>query len=141
MNLNQVTVEVTDIARSRDFYQRQGLTLIVSSPHYARFVCPAAEGENPATFSIHLADFVTPNGMGVYFECADLDERVEALTAAGMAFDSGPVDQRWLWREAWLRDPDGNRLCLYFARENRIDPPWKVTGPRSTGGQGRGLRR
>ncbi|CAN5352332.1 hypothetical protein BH09PSE1_BH09PSE1_27870 [soil metagenome] len=126
MNLNQVTVEVTDVPWSRAFYERLGLTLIVSSGHYARFVCPAPAGESAATFSIHIADAVTPNGTGVYFECADLDERVAALKAARVVFDSGPADQSWLWREAWLRDPDGNRLCLYFAGENRIDPPWKV---------------
>ena len=27
---------------------------------------------------------------------------------------------------AYLRDPDGNRLCLYFAGENRVNPPWRV---------------
>jgi len=72
---------------------------------------------------------VNPNGTGIYFECVDLDERVDALEAAGMVFDNRPVDQTWLWREAWLRDPDGNRLCLYFAGQNRVDPPWKVVGP------------
>ncbi len=67
--------------------------------------------------------------MGVYFECDDLDDRVVRLKSAGVRFDNDPVDQRWLWREAWLRDPDGNRLCLYFAGRNRIDPPWKVGPP------------
>jgi catechol 2,3-dioxygenase-like lactoylglutathione lyase family enzyme len=129
MNLNQVTVEVTDIDRSRAFYERLGLILIVSSGHYARFVCPAPSQESPATFSIHLSDAARPNGTGVYFECDGLDDRVAALKAAGVVFDSGPEDQRWLWREAWLRDPDGNRLCLYFAGEARIDPPWRVAGP------------
>ena len=42
MNLNQVTVEVSDIPRARAFYQRLGLELIVSSDHYARFLCPVA---------------------------------------------------------------------------------------------------
>ena len=51
MNLNQVTVDVADIPRARTFYQRLGLELIVSSDHYARFLCPGG-----ATFSIHLAD-------------------------------------------------------------------------------------
>ena len=62
----------------------------------------------------------------VYFECDDLDDRVAAQKAAGVVFDSDPVDQRWLWREARLSDPEGNRLCLYFAGANRIDPPWRV---------------
>lgn len=126
MNLNQVTVEVSDIPRSRDFYQRLGLELIVSADHYARFLCPTASGQG-ATLSIHLSDAVRPNGAGVYFECDDLDARVERLKAAGIVFDGDPVDQTWLWREAWLSDPDGNRLCLYFAGANRTDPPWRVT--------------
>jgi uncharacterized glyoxalase superfamily protein PhnB len=63
----------------------------------------------------------------VYFECDDLDARVAALKAAGVVFDSDPADQPWLWREARLRDPDGNRLCLFFGGENRVNPPWRVS--------------
>ena len=126
MNLNQVTVETTDVPRAKAFYQRLGLTMIVSSDHYARFVCPGDGSAAPATFSIHLADQVTPGGAGIYFECADLDERVAALKAAGVAFDHDPVDQTWLWREAYLQDPDGNPLCLYHAGENRLNPPWRL---------------
>lgn len=121
MNLNQVTVEVADIPRARAFYERLGLALIVSSPHYARFLCPGG-----STFSIHRTEAVVPGGTAVYFECEDLDVRVAELKAVGVVFDTDPVDQPWLWREAWLRDPDGNRLCLYFAGENRVDPPWRV---------------
>lgn len=121
MNLNQVTVEVADILRARAFYERLGLKLIVSGDHYARFLCPGG-----STFSVHRAEAVARGGTAVYFECADLDARVAALKAAGVVFDADPVDQPWLWREAWLRDPDGNRLCLYFAGQNRIDPPWGV---------------
>lgn len=121
MKLNQVTVEVADIARATAFYQRLGLELIVSADHYARFLCPGG-----ATFSVHLAEDVQPGGTLVYFECDDLDARVAALKTGGVVFDSGPADQRWLWREARLCDPDGNRLCLYLAGENRVDPPWRL---------------
>ena len=121
MNLNQVTVEVSDIPRARAFYQQLGLELIVSSDHYARFLCPGG-----ATFSIHLAGSVLSGGAAIYFECDDLDARVADLIRAGVIFETEPVDQRWLWREAWLRDPDGNRLCLYFAGENRVNPPWRL---------------
>ncbi|GAA0622159.1 hypothetical protein GCM10009422_17620 [Brevundimonas kwangchunensis] len=121
MNLNQVTLEVADIPRARAFYLRLGLTLIVSRDHYARLACPGG-----ATLSVHLAEEVRTNGTGVYFECEDLDERVANLKAAGLVFDGDPVDQPWLWREAWLSDPDGNRLCLFHAGENRLNPPWRV---------------
>ena len=127
MRLNQVTVEVSDIPRAKAFYQSLGLTMIVSSDHYARFIV-GPESDAASTFSIHIADPVRPNMCGVYFECDDLDARVAALKAKGIAFDNDPVDQNWSWREAWLRDPDGNRLCLYFAGTNRLDPPWRVAG-------------
>lgn len=121
MNLNQVTVEVADMARAKVFYQRLGLELIVSTDHYGRFLCPGG-----STFSVHLTDAVERGGTLIYFECDDLDAKVAALKAQGVLFDSDPADQRWLWREARLRDPDGNRLCLYFAGEDRVDPPWRI---------------
>ena len=42
------------------------------------------------------------------------------------ASSTPPVDQPWQWREARLRDPDGNRLCLFHAGENRLNPPWRL---------------
>ncbi|MGH9764766.1 MAG: VOC family protein, partial [Blastocatellia bacterium] len=63
----------------------------------------------------------------VYFECHDLDQTVRSLKAKGLIFESDPADQEWLWREAYLRDPDGNLICLYYAGENRLNPPWRVT--------------
>jgi hydroxymethylpyrimidine/phosphomethylpyrimidine kinase len=62
----------------------------------------------------------------VYFENENLDAAVKALKSAGIAFDSEPVDQRWLWREARLRDPSGNPICLFHAGENRLNPPWRL---------------
>jgi catechol 2,3-dioxygenase-like lactoylglutathione lyase family enzyme len=43
MDLNQITVPVTDVERSIDFYEKLGLKLIVKAlPDYARFECPEA---------------------------------------------------------------------------------------------------
>lgn len=123
MRLNQVTVPALDIPASVRFYVGLGLKLIVSSPHYARFECP----DGDSTFSIHLANEVSPRATTVtYFECADLDDKVSRLKAVGYVFTSGPRDESWLWREARLRDPAGNELCLYWAGENRRHPPWRV---------------
>ena len=52
--------------------------------------------------------------------------RMQRLAAEGIRFDSLPTDRPWLWREARLRDPAGNALCLFFAGPNRRDPPWRV---------------
>jgi len=126
MRLNQVTVPCTHVADSVDFYTRLGLVQIVASDHYARFVCP----DGDTTLSVHEVDEVTEGATPVvYFECDDLDLTVGELEAAGVAFDSQPADQRWLWREARLRDPAGNEVCLYHAGENRLNPPWRISPP------------
>ena len=49
------------------------------------------------------------------------------LSEAGVVFDTDPADESWLWREARFRDPDGHCWKLYFAGENRVNPPWRVT--------------
>ena len=123
MSLNQVTVGASDYAASVAFYRALGLRLIVDSPESgpARFETP-----NDASFSIHITDNHGPGTTTVYFECADLDDRVGKLKAGGVAFAHDPVDQPWLWREAELFDPFGNRILLYKAGENRLYPPWRV---------------
>lgn len=123
MNLNQISLPARDIKASIAFYQMLGLTLIVETQIYARFELPDGE----ATMSLHKTDAALgEEGIYVYFECADLDERVKALQAKGIVFENEPKDQRWLWREAWLKDPAGNWLCLYLAGENRKNPPWRI---------------
>lgn len=124
MNLNQVTIPSLNLSVAVTFYQKLGLRLIVDAlPRYARFELP--EGE--ATFSIHLVEEL-PKGQGtvVYFETADVEAKVKELTALGIDFDLPPTDQSWLWKEARLKDPDGNELIIFYAGKNRKNPPWRV---------------
>ncbi len=124
MNLNQITVPSLDLAKSIPFYQELGLKLIVKSlPHYARFECP----DGDSTFSLHQVDSLSKGeGIWVYFECDNLDEYVNKLIQEGVRFDELPNDKVWLWREARLKDPDGNQLVLFYGGENRINPPWRI---------------
>jgi catechol 2,3-dioxygenase-like lactoylglutathione lyase family enzyme len=123
MNLNQITAPSSDIEKSIDFYQTLGLKLIVKSDHYARFQCP----DGTSTFSVHLTEELpTGAGISVYFECEDLNKTVVDLIQKGLVFNELPKDQSWLWREAYLKDPDGNQLILFFAGENRLNPPWRI---------------
>ncbi|RIV38188.1 VOC family protein [Flagellimonas lutimaris] len=124
MNLNQITVPSLDLTKSIPFYETLGLKLIVKSlPHYARFECP----DGDSTFSLHQTEEL-PKGEGiyVYFECKNLDEQVEILKQKGIQFDLEPTDQKWLWREARLKDLDGNQLILFHGGENRLNPPWRI---------------
>ena len=120
MRLNQMAVGLEDYRASVDFYRALGLRLIVDNPpDYARFEAPGG-----ATLSIHRdPNHATPGGATIYFECNDVDAEAARLNRLGLRFDHGPIDQPWMWREARLRDPFGNVICLYRAGEMRRYPP------------------
>jgi len=124
VRFNHVTLIVSDLTRSKAFYETLGCKAIVhSTPRYARFVLP--EGE--ATLSLEVTG-AAPNEARaeLFFECSDLDQRVRELKAQGIEFYQDPTDMHYLWREARLKDPDGHELRLYFAGENRLNPPWRL---------------
>ncbi len=124
MNLNQVTIPVSDVLRSIPFYQSLGLELIVHThDRYARFECTP----NGSTLSLHKVDVIAQGERAIiYFEREDLDDYVDLLVKKGIVFEHLPKDQSWLWREAKLYDPDKNPILIYSAGENRINPPWKL---------------
>jgi catechol 2,3-dioxygenase-like lactoylglutathione lyase family enzyme len=122
MRLNHVTLPSRDVERSASFYRKLGLTQIVaSSPDYARLVSP----EGDVTLSLHRDEEAVP-GASVHFEVEDVDAAVAGLRDAGLEIESAPVDQPYLWREATLLDPDGNRVFVYHAGEMRLNPPWRI---------------
>ena len=124
MNLNQITIPSLNLEKAIQFYQALGLKLIVKSlPHYVRFQCP----NGSSTFSIHHVEKLpTGNGVQIYFECDNLDNYVNELIGKGIIIEEMPNDKEWLWREAHLKDIDGNHLILYYAGENRLNPPWRI---------------
>jgi catechol 2,3-dioxygenase-like lactoylglutathione lyase family enzyme len=124
MNLNQVTIFSQRTVETVEFFEKLGLRRIVDSlPRYARLECPDGE----ATLSVNIADdVIATNNIVLYFECDDLDDRVAQLKTTGLTFDEDPADRPWLWRQAYLKDPNGNKICLFNAGENRKNPPWRV---------------
>lgn len=124
MDLNQITIPAIDVAKATEFYKTLGLLLIVDAiPKYVRFQCPNGN----STFSIHNVDNLPKtNGVTIYFENENLDEKVNELKNKGIVFTQLPKDMPWLWREAHLQDLDGNNIILYYAGENRKNPPWRI---------------
>ncbi|WP_105255722.1 VOC family protein [Pseudoalteromonas sp. T1lg75] len=122
MELNQVTLPVKDMDKTVKFYLCLGFTQIVDTPHYARFSCP----DGNATFSLSLENEDFENHSVIYFEHENLDALYQALIEKGITFEQAPTEQRYLWKEAVLLDPSGNKIKLYWAGENRLNPPWKV---------------
>ncbi|SEQ42053.1 hypothetical protein SAMN05421824_1593 [Hyunsoonleella jejuensis] len=125
MDLNQITVPSLDVEKAIDFYETLGLKLIVKTlPKYARFECTNGN----STFSIHhVEELYRGTGITIYFEDTNLDDLVAQLQAKGISFERLPENKPWLWREAHLRDLDGNLIILYKAGENRKNPPWRIS--------------
>lgn len=127
MNLNQITLPVVDLPKAIGFYLKLGFTQIVDSPQYARFMCP----DGDSTFSLAVDNShdtsQTNNRTVIYFEHQKLDELVNQLIDKGIQFEQLPEDLSYLWREATLYDPSGNKIKLFWAGENRKEPPWRVT--------------
>jgi len=124
MNLNQVTIYSNKPVETVEFYRKLGLQIIVDSmPRYARLLCP----DGDSTISVHISEEAFANSnIVLYFECEDLNAKVAELKNFGLQFETEPIDQAWLWRETYLRDPNNNRICLFYAGENRQNPPWRV---------------
>ena len=134
MDLNQVTLYSARPVETVEFFEKLGLRRIVDSlPRYARLECP----DGDSTLSVNITDDVTeaevrPLGsvpsasITLYFECADLDAEVARLKSLCLEFEEDPTDRPWLWRQAYLRDPNGNKICLFHAGENRRNPPWRI---------------
>ena len=132
MNLNQVTIYSKQPVETVEFFEKLGLRRIVDSlPRYARLECPDGE----STLSVNIApeaetqpvgSVSSSNSITLYFECDDLDAEVERLKSLGLEFTQDPTDEPWLWREAYLLDPNGNKICLFTAGDNRKNPPWRI---------------
>ena len=124
MNLNQITIPSLNVEKATRFYIKLGLHLIVDArPRYVRFEVP----DGDATFSIHkVTELSKANGVNIYFEDENLDKLVERLQSNGIVFTQLPKDETWLWREAHLLDPDGNKIILFKAGEHRKNPPWRI---------------
>jgi len=120
--LNQISLGCSDYAASVAFYKTLGLHQIVDDPpRYARF-----ESAGGVTFSIENSAAQPEGAHVVYLESDNLDAQCQELLGQGMIFDQMPRDEDWGWREARLRDPFGNKICLYFAGENRRYPSWRM---------------
>lgn len=128
IRLNQVTLGAKDMAASVLFYQKLGLTLIVdSAPRYVRLEFTQGEHGEPATLSLHgVADDwkAWNDGPLVYFEVDDVAAFLKAVDVKPI---TTPELKTYLWTEADILDPSGNRIRIYNAGENRRFPPWRVS--------------
>ena len=127
LRLNQVTLAAKDMAASVLFYEMLGLTLIVdSAPRYVRFEFPDDGHGTQATLSLHAAETditPSPDAPLIYFEMDDIQA---FLVEKDLTPLTTPEMKSYLWFEADIEDPSGNRIRLFTAGKNRRFPPWRI---------------
>ena len=125
LNFNHAMVYAKDVQRALGFYRELlGFKLVdefrhESKPVYARLRAPGGDG----TIALHLAGpgtSLASDGVRLYFEIRELDEFCRKLQAKGFYITQMPRMMPWGWRHAYLNDPDGHEISLYWAGENRM---------------------
>jgi catechol 2,3-dioxygenase-like lactoylglutathione lyase family enzyme len=125
LSFNHAMIYVKDVDRSLGFYGGLlGFKLIEDFRYegkavYARLRAPGNDG----TLALHQAgpdDSVASNGVRLYFEVGELDDFCRELQQKNFYITKMPQMMPWGWRHAYLNDPDGHEISLYFAGANRM---------------------
>jgi catechol 2,3-dioxygenase-like lactoylglutathione lyase family enzyme len=131
LTFNQAMVYVADVERALGFYRDQlGFRVVDAYPGaYARLCDPAGIG----TLALHCLEpgqHLDPGRAGVrlYFEVPGLERFCRALAQRGVVFDQAPRRMPWGWLHAYLKDPDGHEISLYFAGRGRLRPTRMADG-------------
>jgi len=118
-------VYVKDVERGLSFYRDLlGFKLIEDFRYekkavYARLRAPGGDG----TIALHQASpetSVLSDAVRLYFEVRELDDFCRKLQQKGFHITQLPRMMPWGWRHAYLNDPDGHEISLYWAGENRM---------------------
>jgi predicted enzyme related to lactoylglutathione lyase len=59
-------------------------------------------------------------GVRLYFEVENLEEFCGKLQSQGFLFDKPPKMMPWGWMHAYMSDPDGHEISLYWAGAKRL---------------------
>jgi catechol 2,3-dioxygenase-like lactoylglutathione lyase family enzyme len=118
-------IYVRNVQRALRFYRdRLGLRLIETFEHAGRPVYARLRAAGDATLALHLlGEGVTvaqSDGIRLYFETRNLNAFCKKLAAAGVRFKQMPKRMPWGWDHAYLNDPDGYEVSLYWAGKKRL---------------------
>jgi catechol 2,3-dioxygenase-like lactoylglutathione lyase family enzyme len=125
LTFNHAMIYCKDVQRALDFYRGwMGFRLLDDFKYegkvvYARMHAPGGDG----TIALHQAGpgaSVTSDGVRLYFEVRELDDFCRKLQKRGFYFTQLPTMMPWGWRHAYLNDPEGHEISLYWAGENRM---------------------
>jgi len=100
-----IMIPVKDRQKAKEFYLKLGFEIIVeaSDPHGDPWIQLGLPGGDT---SISLASF-----QGIICDTDEIEKQIAALKTKGI--EVGKIDSTPWGRFAWLKDLDGNSLCLH----------------------------
>jgi len=110
--IGQIAISVTDLARSKDFYQNTlGMKFLFEAGSMAFFLC----GDIRFMIGVQEEPF-TPGGTILYFKVGDIQRTHALLLEQEVVFTHAPhlvarMPDHDLWM-AFFNDPDGNLLGM-----------------------------
>ena len=125
LSFNHAMIYLKDVGRGIAFYKEWlGFKVIEDFRHegksvYARLLAPGGDG----TIALHQAGpgaSVASDGVRLYFEIRDLDGFCQKLRNRGFYLTQMPQVMPWGWRHAYLNDPEGHEISLYWAGDLRM---------------------
>ena len=126
LDFNHAMIYTRDLSVSLKFYSNLlGFKIVEvfewqKRPVYARLRAPRGAG----TIALHLPapgeTLPAGDGMRLYFEVRDLARFCARLEAAGVQLTKPPKLMPWGWMHAYLDDPDGHEISLYWAGAKRF---------------------
>jgi catechol 2,3-dioxygenase-like lactoylglutathione lyase family enzyme len=125
LDFNHAMIYSRDLSRALEFYRDLlGLTLLEEFRMGDRIVYARLRlGAGTSTIALHLlgpGDALNTGGVRLYFEVRSLDGFCKKLEAAGAKFTKPPTVMPWGWKHAYLDDPDGHEISLYWAGAKRL---------------------
>jgi catechol 2,3-dioxygenase-like lactoylglutathione lyase family enzyme len=100
-----IIIPVTDKQKAKAFFSKLGFQLIVEAPndHGETWIQMGLPDDNTSIALMHFH--------GIIVETPDIEKAVLAYKAKGIEF--GKIDDQPWGRFAWVKDADGNGLCLH----------------------------
>ena len=100
-----IMIPVNDRQKAKEFYLKLGFQVIVEAPgaHGETWIQMGLPGSDT---TISLAGF-----KGIICETDNIENKIKELHENGI--DAGKIDNTPWGRFAWLKDLDGNSLCLH----------------------------
>lgn len=100
-----IMIPVKDQQKAKEFYLKLGFEVIIEAPdaHGGSWLQMGLPNNNT---TISLASF-----QGIICETDDMEKEIEELKTKGI--EVGKIDNTPWGKFAWLKDLDGNSLCLH----------------------------